>query len=197
MRYNIKMNKKILIEVSARHIHLSRGDLEPLFGKSYQLKKLRILPTTKQFAAKETLGIQAGSKKIPNVRIVGPLRKKTQIELSITDAIKLGINPPIRLSGNLKGTPGITLISPKRKIKLKSGVIIAQRHIHCNSKEAKELGFKDGDLVPVEVKGKRALIFHNVKVRVNKNWRLCLHLDTDEGNAAGIIKKGEGIILKN
>ena len=191
------MNKTILIEVSARHVHLYQKDLDALFGTNYQLKKLKDLPTTKQFAAKETLNIQVGSNKIPNVRIVGPPRKKTQIELSITDAINLGINPPIRKSGNLKETPGITLISPKRKIKLKNGVIIPWRHIHCSPKEAKKLNLKNEELVSVKIKGKRAVIFDNVKVRTDKNFRLCMHLDTDEGNAAGITRKGKGIILKN
>jgi len=189
------MSKKILIEVSARHIHLSRKDLEVLFGRGYKLKELKTLSTTNQFAAKETLDIKVGSKKISKVRIVGPFRKKTQVELSITDAINLGINPPIRKSGDLKGTPGVTLVSPKRKIKLKSGVIIAWRHIHCNPKEAKALNFKEGKLVSIEIRGKRFLIFHNVKVRIDKNFRLCVHLDTDEGNTAGITKKGKGIII--
>jgi len=187
------MSKKVPIEISARHIHLSQEDLEVLFGKGYQLKKLGDLGQ-KQFAAKETLDIQTGAKKISNVRIVGPLREKTQVELSQTDAIKLGINLPIRTSGNLRDSAGITLISSKRKIKLKSGVIIARRHIHCNPKEAELLRFKDGDLVSVDVKGKRGLTFHNVKVRIAKDWQLCLHLDTDEGNAAGITKKGWGTI---
>lgn len=191
------MNQKILIEVSARHIHLCQKDLEALFSKNYQLKKLKDLLTTKQFAAKETLNIQVGSNKILDVRIVGPLRKKTQIELSITDAINLEISSPIRESGNLKGTPGVTLISSKRKIKLKNGVITAWRHIHCSPEEAKKLNLKKGKLVSVKIKGKRAVTFDNVKIRIDKNFRLCVHLDTDEGNAAGITRKGKGIILKN
>lgn len=189
------MAKKILVEISARHIHLSQKNLEILFGKGYKLKELRKLPTTNQFATKETLNIKVGSEKISKVRIVGPLRKKTQVELSITDAINLGINPPIRKSGNLKGTPGIILISSRRRIKLKSGVIIPWRHIHCNPKEAKMLNLKEGKLVSIEVRGKKSLIFHNVKVRVNDEWKLVLHLDTDEGNAAGITRKGNGEIL--
>ena len=185
--------KKIPIEISARHIHLSQRDLEALFGRGYKLKKLKQLTQSSDFAAKETLNIQVGSKKISKVRIVGPPRKQTQVELSLTDAIYLGIKPPIRKSGDLKGTPGITLISPKKKIKIKSGVIIPWRHIHCNPKEAKALRLKKG-MVSVGIKGTRSLTLHNVRIRVNKDYRLCIHLDTDEGNAAGIIKKGEGII---
>ena len=191
------MNKKILVEVSARHIHLSQKDLEALFGKNYKLKELKKLSTTNQFAAKETLDVKVGSKKISKVRVVGPIRKKTQVELSITDSIYLGIKPLLRKSGDLKKTPGAVLISPKKKIVIKNGLIIPWRHIHCNSKESKTLGFKDGKLVSVGMKGDRSLIFHNIRVRVNDDWKLCLHLDTDEGNAAGITRKGEGIILNN
>ena len=188
------MAKKIPIEVSARHIHLSQKDLEALFGKGYKLKKLKQLSQPNDFAARETLDIQAGFKKIKNIRIVGPTRKETQVELSRTDAIYLKLNPPIRLSGNLKGTPGIILIGPKRKIKIRRGVIIPWRHIHCSIKEAEKLGLKEGMIVSVRVKGKRSLTFCNVKIRVGENYKLCMHVDTDEGNAAGIIKKGTGII---
>lgn len=190
------MNKRIPVEVSARHIHLSKKDLEALFGKGYQLKKLRKLTQFDEFAAKEKLDIQVKSRKIPNVRIIGPVRKETQIELSHTDGVFLRIKLPVRASEDLKGTPGATLIGPKGKIKIKKGVINAWRHIHCSPKKAKELGFKNGMLVSVKTKGICSVIFHNVKVQVKPNCRLCMQLDTDEGNAACIIKKGEGIILK-
>jgi len=191
------MNKKILIEVSARHIHLSQGDIDKLFGKGYKLKKMKILSQPGEFAAKETLDIQVGLRKFLGVRILGPVRKETQVELSRTDAIYLKLNPPIRISGNLKGTPGIILISPKRKIKIGQGVIIAQRHIHCAINEAKKFGLRSGLVVSVKVKGLRAVTFHNVKVRASKDFRLSMHVDTDEGNAAGIIKKGEGVIINS
>ena len=193
------MAKKIPIEVSARHVHLSQKDLEALFGKGYKLKKLKQLSQPNDFAAKETLDIQAGLKKIKNIRIVGPTRKETQVELSRTDAIYLKLNPPIRISGNLKGTPGIILIGPKRRIKIRRGVIIPWRHIHCSTEEAEKLGLKEGMIVSEKVEGRRSLTFYNVKIRVGENYKLCMHVDTDEGNAAGIIKKGKGIIknLKN
>ena len=191
------MNKKVPIEISARHIHLCQKDLETLFGRGYQLKKIRKLSQADDFAARETLDIKIGSKIIKRLRIVGPVRKETQIELSITDAVGLGINLPLRLSGNIKGTPGATLTGPKKKLKIKKGVIIAQRHLHCNPKEAKKLKLKNGMSVSIKIKGARALTFHNIKVRIGKNYKLAVHLDTDEGNAAGIIKKGKGeIILK-
>ena len=189
------MNKKVPIEISARHIHLSQKDLEVLFGKGYQLKILKKLSQADDFAAKETLDIKIGSKTIKKLRIVGPVRKETQIELSITNAFSLGIIIPLRLSGDIKGTPGAVLIKSKKKLKIKKGVIIAQRHLHCNFEEAKRLKLKDGMSVSVKTKGKRALIFHNVKVRAGKNYKLAVHLDTDEGNAAGIIKKGKGEII--
>ncbi len=190
------MKEKIPIEVSARHIHLCQKDLEALFGKGYKLKKLRDLFQPGDFAVKEILKVKTNPKKSLDVRIVGPIRKETQIELSKTDAILLGINPPIRDSDDLKGTPGATLIGPKGKIKLRQGVINAWRHIHCNFKEAKEIGLKDKILVSVKVNGTGSITFHNVKVRVEKKSRFCLHLDTDEGNATNIDKKGEGIIIK-
>lgn len=189
------MNKKVPIEISARHIHLSQKDLEVLFGKGYQLKKLRKLSQADDFAAQETLDIKIGSKVIKKLRIVGPVRKETQIELSITDAFSLGIIPPLRLSGDIKETPGAILIKSKKKLKIKKGVIIAKRHLHCSPQQAKRLKLKNGMSVSVKIKGERALIFDNVKVRVKKGYNLCLHLDTDEGNAAGIIKKEKGEII--
>jgi len=189
------MDKRIPIEVSARHIHLSQNDLEVLFGKDYQLKKLRNLTQSGEFAAKETLDVQVNSKKISNVRIIGPVRKKTQVELSHTDAIFLGVNPIVRNSGDIEGTPGAVLIGPKKKIRIKKGVINTWRHIHCSPKQAKELGFKHGMLVSVETRGTCSLIFRNVKVFIGVNSQLSMHLDTDEGNAACIVKKGEGYLV--
>ncbi len=190
------MAKKINIEVSARHIHVSQEDLEALFGKDYQLKKLRDLTVPPEFAAQETVEVINGDKKISKVRIIGPVRKETQIELSFTDAVKLGLNPPVRISGDLEGTPGITLVGPKGKLKLERGVIISWRHIHCGPKEAREIGVNDRQIVSVLVKGDRSLVFHNVVVRVRGGDVLCMHIDTDEGNAAGILRQGKGEILK-
>jgi len=189
------MDKRIPIEVSARHIHLCKKDLEALFGKGYQLKKLRKLTQPKEFAAKETLDIQVGSRKIPNVIVIGPVRKKTQVELSHTDGVFLRIDLPVRESGDLKETLGAILIGPKGRIKIKKGVINAWRHIHCSPKQAKELGFKHGMSVSVKTKGICSITFHNVKIQIDKNSRLCMHLDTDEGNAACIVKKGQGYLV--
>jgi putative phosphotransacetylase len=188
------MNKKIPVEVSARHIHLSQKDLEALFGLGYQLKKARQLTQPSDFASEETLDIRAGEKIIPSLRVIGPVREKTQIEVSLTDMIFLNVKPIIRLSGDLKGTPGIALIGPKGKVELKEGLIVVQRHIHCSANEAKKIGLKKR-AVSVLIKGEREITFHNVAIRIGDNYKLCLHLDTDEGNAAGINKIGEGYLI--
>ncbi len=189
------MEKKVPIEVSARHIHLSQKDLEALFGESYQLEKLKDLTQPSDFAAKETLDILVGEEKIEGVRIIGPVREKTQIELSRTDAIQLGVEAPLRISGDLDGTPGAVLRGPQGEVEIKEGLIVAKRHIHVSLKEAEDLGLKDGDLVSVRVEDDRSLTFHQVKVRVREDYKLCMHIDTDEGNAASVDKKGEGFIL--
>ncbi len=186
---------KIPIEVSARHVHLSKGDLEELFGKGYELKKMKDLTQPGEFAAQECVDIEAGARKISNVRIIGPARSKTQIELAKTDAITLGIAVPVRKSGDIKGTPGIMISGPAGKIQLEKGVINTWRHIHCSPKEAKKLGLKNGMKVSVKTSGKTAVTFHNVLVKIGENYRLCMHLDTDEGNAAGIVRAGFGEIL--
>jgi len=189
------MNRKILIEVSARHIHLSKGDLEKLFGAGHELKKLKKLYEPPEFACKETIDIQLGSKKIKKVRVIGPLREQTQVEISLSDAVGSGVMPPVKLSGNLQGSVGVILQGPKGRVELIEGLIVAQRHIHCGPDEAKAFGLKNGMVVSVKVLGERGTIFENIKVRVRDDDKICLHLDTDEGNAAGINKKGEGFII--
>lgn len=189
------MEIKIPVEVSARHCHLSQKDLEILFGKEYQLKKLKQLNQPSDFAAEEFLDIQVGDKKISNVRIVGPVREATQVEISKTDAIYLGINPPVRLSGDLADSCGIKLIGLKGEVNLEKGVVIALHHIHCTSDEAEKFGLKDNDAVAVKISGERPIAFYDVLVRVRDDYKLCMHIDTDEGNAAGINKIGEGLII--
>ena len=187
---------EIPIEISGRHIHLSKRDLEKLFGKDYKLKKIKHLYQPSDFAAEETVEIQGNNGRSLTLRILGPAREKTQVEISKTDAIYLGITAPIRESGNIKDSPGAVLSGRENKIKIKQGVLNSQRHIHCSVKEAKKLGLKNRMLVSVQTEGPGAVTFHNVLVMVNKNYRLCLHLDTDEGNAACIIRSGKGKIIK-
>lgn len=190
---NLK-TKKIPIEISARHIHLSKKNFEELFGDNYKLKVLKYLSQPGEFAAEETLTIRIGSKKIENVRIIGPLRKETQVEILQSDARLLGINPPVRVSGDLDNTPGLTLISPKKEISIEKGVIISKRHLHCNSKEAEKLGLKNGMIVSVKTNSLRPVTFHGIIVRVSEKDSFCLHIDIEEGNCAGIKDIGEGII---
>jgi len=183
------MSIKTPVEISARHIHLSQEDLETLFGKGYCLTQKKALTQPGEFAAQETVTVRFGDKEISQVRIISPLRSQTQLEISLTDAYNLGMPSTIRLSGDLKGTPGILLIGPKGKVALKGGAIVAWRHLHISSKEAEKLGMTDKKTVSMKVEGTRSLTFHNIKVRIGENYRLAVHLDTDEGNAAGI--KGE------
>ena len=191
-----KINIKVPVEVSARHLHLSKEDLEKLFGAGHELTKAKQLSQPSDFACQETVDIQFGSKKIEGVRVVGPLRAQTQVEISLTDASGSGVVPPIRLSGDLKNSASVALQGPAGRLDLIEGLIIAKRHIHCATSEAGKLGLKNGAIVSVRVGEGRSVVFENVLVRVRDDYRLCLHLDTDEGNAVGINKIGEGLILK-
>jgi len=185
---------KILVEVSAKHIHLSKEHLEILFGKDYNLKVLKQLSQPGEFAAEETVKIEINGKEFSGVRIVGPVRENTQIEISKTDAVFLGINPPVNLSGNMENSLPARIVGPQGAVDLKQGLIIAKRHIHCTTSEAVNLGLENNDSVSVKINGERGLVFENVIVRVKDDYKLSMHIDTDEGNAAGINKIGEGEI---
>lgn len=186
---------KIQVEVSARHVHLSKKDLESLFGPGYELKILKQLSQPEEFAAEESVDIEINGKKFSQVRIVGPVREKTQVEISKTDAVFLGVNPPINLSGNLENSLPVRLTGPAGFLDKENGLIIAKRHIHCGADEAKKLKIKDSDSVSVKISGDRGLVFENVIVRIKDGYKLSMHVDTDEGNAAGINKISEGEII--
>ena len=191
------MSVTVPVEVSARHIHLSQNDLERLFGKKYKLRKLRPVSQPGLFAAKETVTICGPRNCIENVRIIGPARSHTQVEVSQTDARILGLKPPVRVSGDLKGTPGCEVKGPKGAIKLNKGVIIAWRHLHCQPSFIKKYNLEKRKFVSVKINtANRSLTFHKVYLRVSPSYRTALHLDTDEGNAAGIKKKAKGIIIE-
>ena len=175
---------------------MAKSELEKLFGAGYELKKIKQLTQPSDFACQETIAIKSNSHILENIRIVGPLREQTQVEISRTDAIFLGVNPPLRLSGNLSGSGAIELVGPRGEVDLPEGLIVAQRHLHCATDEAKKLGLKTGDVISIKTKGERPIIFGKVSVRVRDDYKLCLHLYTDEGNAAGINKIGEGLIVK-
>lgn len=183
-------------EISARHIHLCREHLDQLFGPGYQLTKLKDLSQKGQFAAQETVTIATDKNKIANVRIVGPLRARTQVEISKTDARVLGINPPVRKPGDLDGSAGCILIGPKNKVNLKEGLIIAWRHIHVSPDYVKENGLEGKEFISIKINsGSRSITFHQVYIHIDPQFTPLFCLDTDEGNAAGIEQKAEGEII--
>jgi putative phosphotransacetylase len=180
----------IPIAVSARHVHLSEKDLAVLFGASYQLRIKNRLSQPNQFAAEETVTIAGSKGTIERVRVLGPVRKQTQVEVSITDAKKLGLNPPVRQSGHLNGSSPVTIIGPNGSLYLQEGLIIAQSHIHSNPADAKKFGVEDGGYVTVRVDTARPITFERVLVRVSPLYLTEMHIDTDEANA-GLIQTGQ------
>lgn len=185
----------IPIAVSARHIHLQKEHVEILFGKGYELTKKLDLSQPGQFAANETLMIAGPKGSIERVRILGPVRPASQVEVSLTDAFKLGVKPPLRESGDINGSSPITLIGPKGTVYLQEGLIIAQAHIHMNFKEASVFQVEDGQYVNIATNSERPMIFNHVKIRVSERFRLEMHVDTDEANAAFISKGTIGKII--
>ncbi|NMA87299.1 MAG: phosphate propanoyltransferase [Tissierellia bacterium] len=181
-----KDSHRIPVGISNRHIHLSQKDLDTLFGSGYSLTKLKELSQIGQYACKETVTICGPKGAIEKVRILGPVRSKTQVEILAGDSFKLGLKPQTRMSGDLKGTPGITLIGPKGSVMIEEGVIVAQRHIHMNTKDAKFFGVHDGQIVSIEVDSLRGGVYNNVVIRANDNSTLECHLDIEEANAMGI-----------
>lgn len=176
--------KKIPVGISARHVHVSREDLDILYGKGYQLTVKKDLSQPGQFACNETVDLVTEKSTFKNVRILGPERKATQVELSMTDAMKLRLNPPVRDSGDLQGSAGVTIVGPQGTVKIEQGVIVACRHIHMTPADAELYGVKDKEVVKVKCDGERGLVFDKVLIRVNDQYKLEMHIDTDEGNAA-------------
>ena len=180
---------------SNRHCHLCQADVERLFGAGYRLTKLRDLVQPGQFACNERVTIETEKGKL-TLRVVGPARGKTQVELALTDAIKMGLRPPIRMSGELEGSPGCVLSSGNARITLSSGVIVAARHLHMSPEEAQAFDLRDGDVVSLRVEGPRPATLDGFIVRSGAAHRLEAHIDTDEANAAGLTGTvdGEAII---
>lgn len=170
---------------SNRHVHLSQADVERLFGTGYRLTKLRDLAQPGQFACNERVTIETRKGKLA-LRVVGPARKETQVELSFTDAAKLGLSPPVRMSGDLGGSPGCTLCNGNARIDVPRGVIVAARHLHLAPDEARAFGVKDGEAVSLRVEGQRAATLENVIVRSGEGHRMEAHIDKDEANACGL-----------
>ncbi|WP_374712074.1 phosphate propanoyltransferase [Symbiobacterium terraclitae] len=187
--------RTVIINVSARHVHLSPAHVEALFGPGYQLTVKKELMQPGQFAAEETVAVIGPKGSFPKVRVLGPARGASQVEISATDARTLGIPAVVRLSGNIAGTPGVILEGPKGRVELTEGVIVAARHIHMTPADAARYGVTDRQVVRVKTNGGRPLTFDDVIVRVRDDMALEMHIDTDEANAAGIKDGDIGEIL--
>lgn len=182
----------IKVGVSARHVHLSQADLETLFGKGHELTPKKMLMGG-QFAAEECVTLVSPSlKTIEGVRVLGPVRKDSQIEISRTDTFKLKVSPPVRPSGEIKGSAPMALVGPKGSVFLNEGCIIANRHIHMTPADAEKYGIKDNDMVDVEIQNSKPTRYYNVQVRVHKDFNTEMHIDTDDANASAI-KTGDRV----
>jgi len=179
-------SKPIPIGVSVRHVHLSRPHCDALFGAGYELQRRRDVTQPGQFVARETVDLIGPKGEVHGVAIINPLRAETQVEVAMTDARRLGLEPPLRESGQLDGTPGVRLRGPKGEVELARGVILAQRHVHMHTSDAQAFGVKDKDTIKVRIEGDREMTMGDILVRVSDKYALDLHLDTDEANAAGL-----------
>ena len=181
------VNFKVPVGISNRHIHLSQENTDVLFGAGYTLTKMKDLSQPGQFACEETVTIIGPKGTMSGVRVLGPARRESQVELSATDTFKVGVKPPARESGKLDGTPGLEIEGPKGRAYMDQGVILAVRHLHMTPTDAEKYSLKDGDHVRVLVSGIRGGVFEHVLVRVNANYALDMHIDTDEGNAFSLV----------
>ena len=193
-----EVNGEIKIGVSQRHIHLSQQDLETLFGKGYELTVKKELSQPGQFASNERVRVIGSKSEFPAVSILGPCRKETQVELSLTDARSIGVNAPVRESGDLEGTGSCKLVGPAGEIEITKGVIAAKRHIHATTADAEKMGLTNGEIVSVAIptSNGRNLTFGDVVVRVSDSYALAMHIDTDEANAAGMAPNTIGTVIK-
>ena len=186
------MTKKLVpVGLSNKHCHLSQADIDTLFGAGYELTKMKDLSQPGQFACDEKVTV-VGPKGSFEMRVLGPARPESQIEISITDGFSIGIKAPVKNSGDIAGTPGAKIVGPNGEVELKEGIIAAARHIHMHTSDGEKFGLKDNDIVSVKVEGPRGLIFDNVLVRVKDSFALEFHADIDEGNAAGL-KNGDTV----
>ena len=191
------MSNQVLVEVSARHIHVTQQDLETLFGAGHQLTPKKELSQPGQYACEERVDVVGPKNTIKGVSILGPTRPATQLEVYLTDARTLGVKAPVRESGDVAGSPGIKLVGPCGEVELKEGVIAAKRHIHITPDDAEKFGVQDRQIVEVRVTTNgRSLTFGDVVVRVNKNFAAAMHIDTDEANAAAASGEIYGEIIK-
>lgn len=190
------MEKTVLVEISARHVHVSEADLETLFGKGYKLTPKKDLSQPGQFACEERVTVVGPKKELAGVSILGPCRPATQVELSLTDARSIGVKAPIRESGDIKDSGACKLVGPCGEVELSEGVIAAKRHIHMTKADGEKYGITDKQIVSVKIPtADRSLVFEDVVARVSDSYALAMHLDTDEANAAAIPGSCTGIIL--
>lgn len=190
------MADKILVETSARHVHLTEEHIAALFGEGATLTFKKALSQPGQFACEERVELVGPKRSIPNVIVLGPARKASQVEVSFTDARTLGIDAPVRESGDVAQTPGCKLVGPCGTVDLEEGVIVAKRHIHMTPEDAKTYGVEDKEVVKFKIESARTTVYDDVVVRVNPNFALAVHLDTDEANAACAFGKCYGELIK-
>lgn len=190
------MSKEFIVETSARHVHLTDAQIETLFGPGATLTVKKELSQPGQYASEQRVTVVGPKKEIAGVSVLGPARKAGQVEISLTDARSIGINAPIRESGDIEGTPGCKLVGPCGEVELECGVIAAKRHIHMTPADAAELGVSDKEIVSVKLDTARPLVFGDVVVRVSDSFALAMHIDTDESNAACAVPGTMGTIVK-
>lgn len=188
-------DKKIIVEMSARHVHVTKEDLEKLFGKGAELTPKRELSQPGQYLCEERVDLIGPKKTIANVSILGPVRPETQVEVSLTDARTLGVAAPIRMSGDVKGSGAVTIKGPAGEVELTEGVIAAKRHIHMTPEDAEKMGLSDGQNVSVKIEGERGLIFDETVLRVSPKFATAMHIDTDEANAVALPRDAVGTIV--
>lgn len=189
------MEKFIPVSMSNRHVHISKEHLEVLFGEGHELTVMKDLSQPGQFACDEKIDVVGPRATLKGVRILGPVRPETQIEISVFDARTLGVEAVVRASGNTNNTPGCTIVGPKGQVTLEKGLIVAARHVHMHTDDAPKYGVKDKDVVKVKVGSDRSVVFENVVVRVHPDFALDMHIDIEEGNAAAIQNGEQGEII--
>lgn len=187
--------KKILVETSARHVHVNENDLEMLFGKGYQLNAKKDLSQPGQYASAERVTVVGAKRSLEGVSILGPTRGATQVEISMTDARSIGVNAPVRESGELEGSAPVELVGPAGRVQLAQGCIVAKRHVHLDPATAEAYGIQNGQVVRVACGAAgRKLVFDDVVARVNESYAPAMHIDTDEANTAGAPSEGEILV---
>ena len=190
-----KWERSVPVGVSNRHVHLNRADMNTLFGEDSELTRVKELGQPGQYASAETVTSQGSKGKLKRMRVLGPLRGESQVEISIGDGFALGVHPPVRESGQLEGTPGIKMVGPNGEVELKRGVIAALRHIHLDPATAERMGVHDKQVVRVEIGGLRGAILNNVLLRVSDQYAPEMHIDVEEANALGVKNGDRAVIL--